>query len=316
MTEAVSPSSSPTPAQPSTSLWQVLRETVDAWVDDDASSMGAALSYYTVFSLAPLLLIVIAVAGLLFGQEAVRGELFDQLRGLMGPEAAAAIEAVLASTRRPEEGIVATLIGVGILVVGATTVFGALQSALDRIWRVDPQDKRSGVLAWLFQRMLSIGMIMGLAFLLMVSLVLGAVISALGKWWADAFAGWETVAQLVNLGVGFVLTTVVFAMIYKLMPRRMIAWGDVWLGALVTALLFTIGKFLIGLYIGRSGVASGFGAAGSFIVVFVWVYYSAQIFLLGAEFTAAYARHRGSLRPLRLGAAFHVHAGRGERGSA
>jgi membrane protein len=269
---------------------------MNAWVDDDAASMGAALSYYTAFSLAPLLLIVISVAGLLFGQEAVRGEIFGQLRSLMGDDAAAAIEAILASTRRPEEGLVATGIGLGVLLIGATTVFGALQSALDRIWRVPPQVQRSGVIAWLFTRLVSIGMIMGLAFLLMVSLVLGAVISALGNWWSGAFVGWETVAQLVNLAVGFLLTTAVFAMIYKLMPRRAIAWSDVWLGAVVTAVLFTVGKFLIGLYIGKSGVASGYGAAGSFIVVFVWVYYSAQVFLMGAEFTAVYARSFGSLK--------------------
>ena len=276
--------------------WQVAKATVNAWVDDDASSMGAALSYYTVFSLAPLLLIVIAVAGALFGQEAVRGEIFAQLRGLMGAEAAAAIESVLASARRPEDGIVATVIGVVVLLIGATTVFGALQSALDRIWGVAPQQQRSGVWAWLFTRLLSIGMILGLAFLLMVSLVLGAVIAAMGRWWGSAFVGWEATAQVVNLAIGFVLTTAVFALIYKLMPRRNIAWSDVTLGALVTAFLFTIGKFLIGLYIGKSGVASGYGAAGSFIVVFVWVYYSAQIFLLGAEFTAVYARNAGSLR--------------------
>ena len=147
-------------------------------------------------------------------------------------------------------------------------------------------------------RLLSFGMILGVAFLLMVSLVLGAVIAALGKWWGGVFAGWETVAQLVNAAVGFALTTAVFAMIYKFMPRASVRWADVWLGALVTSMLFTVGKFLIGLYIGKSGVASAFGAAGSLVVILVWVYYSAQIFLIGAEFTWVYAHTFGSLREL------------------
>jgi membrane protein len=257
--------------------------------------MGAALSYYTVFSLAPLLLIVVSVAGLVFGEDAVRGELFTQLQGLMGAAAAKAIQDLLASVNKPTHGIVGTVVGVALLVFGATTVFGELQDALDRIWRA-PARKKGGLWSLLRARLLSFGMILGLAFLLMVSLVLGAAISALGKWWGPAFGGWETLLQIVNLIVGFGLTTAVFAMIYKMMPRVKVQWHDVWLGAIVTSLLFTIGKFLIGLYIGKSGVASGFGAAGSLIVVFIWVYYSAQIFLLGAEFTWVYAKTLGSLR--------------------
>jgi membrane protein len=275
--------------------WTLVKTSVSSWLDDYAPSMGAALSYYTVFSLAPLLLIVVSVAGLVFGEEAVRGELFAQLQGLMGGDAAKAIQDLLASVNKPAKGVFATLIGIALLVFGATTVFGELQDALDRIWRA-PAREGSGLWALLRARLLSFGMILGLAFLLMVSLVLGAAISALGKWWGPAFGGWETLLQIVNLLVGFGLTTLVFAMIYKLMPRVKVEWHDVWLGALVTSLLFTIGKFLIGLYIGKSGVASGFGAAGSLIVVFIWVYYSAQIFLLGAEFTWVYAKTLGSLR--------------------
>jgi membrane protein len=275
--------------------WTLVKTSVSSWLDDYAPSMGAALSYYTVFSLAPLLLIVVSVAGLVFGDEAVRGELFNQLQGLMGADAAKAIQDLLASVNKPTKGVVSTLIGIGLLVFGATTVFGELQDALDRIWRA-PAREGSGLWALLRARLLSFGMILGLAFLLMVSLVLGAAIAALGKWWGPAFGGWETLLQIVNLLVGFGLTTLVFAMIYKLMPRVKVEWHDVWLGALVTSLLFTIGKFLIGLYIGKSGVASGFGAAGSLIVVFIWVYYSAQIFLLGAEFTWVYAKTLGSLR--------------------
>ncbi|MEO5844785.1 MAG: YihY/virulence factor BrkB family protein [Caldimonas sp.] len=284
------------PAKPSLQTWWTLVKTAfSSWIDDYAPSMGAALSYYTVFSLAPLLLIVVSVAGLVFGDEAVRGELFSQLQGLMGADAAKAVQDLLVSVNKPTQGIVGTIVGVALLVFGATTVFGELQDALDRIWRA-PAREGSGLWALLRARLLSFGMILGLAFLLMVSLVLGAAISALGKWWGPAFGGWETLLQIVNLLVGFGLTTVVFAMIYKMMPRVKVQWHDVWLGAVVTSLLFTIGKFLIGLYIGKSGVASGFGAAGSLIVVFIWVYYSAQIFLLGAEFTWVYAKTLGSLR--------------------
>jgi membrane protein len=285
-------------AKPKPSLkawWTLVTASVSSWLDDYAPSMGAALSYYTVFSLAPLLLIVVSVAGLVFGEDAVRGELFAQLQGLMGADAAKAIQDLLASVNKPSHGIIGTVVGIALLVFGATTVFGELQDALDRIWRA-PARKKGGLWSLLRARLLSFGMILGLAFLLMVSLVLGAAIAALGKWWGPAFGGWETLLQIVNLLVGFVLTTAVFALIYKMMPRVKVQWHDVWLGALVTSLLFTIGKFLIGLYIGKSGVASGFGAAGSLIVVFIWVYYSAQIFLLGAEFTWVYAKTLGSLR--------------------
>ncbi|MEP7303809.1 MAG: YihY/virulence factor BrkB family protein [Caldimonas sp.] len=283
-----------TPAQ----WWQLVKGAGEAWIDDYAPSMGAALSYYTVFSLAPLLLIVISIAGLVFGEEAARGEIFGQLRGLMGSDAAKAVEGVLTSVNRPAEGIAATVLGVGLLLLGATSVFGELQDALDRIWRAPARERAAGWWSLLHTRLLSFGMILGIAFLLMVSLVLGAAISALGKWWGDVFGGWEVLAQVVNLLASFVLTTGVFAMIYKLMPRVQVRWHDVWLGALVTSALFSVGKFLIGLYIGKSGIASGFGAAGSLIIVFVWVYYSAQIFLMGAEFTWVYARTFGSMRKL------------------
>jgi membrane protein len=270
------------------------KEAASAWSDDYAPSMGAALSYYSVFSLAPLLFIVIAVAGLIFGEEAARGEVFGQLQGLMGDDAAAAVEAMLAGLRTPERGATSALISLGVLFVGATTVFGELQDALDRIWHVPARERQGGPWGLLRARLLSFGMILGIAFLLMVSLVMSAAISALGKWWSSAFGEWELLLQTVNAGVGYVMTTVVFAMIYKYIPRVPVAWRDVWLGAAVTALLFTIGRTLIGLYIGKSGIASGFGAAGSVAIVFVWVYYSAQIFLLGAEFTHVYAMRCGS----------------------
>lgn len=276
--------------------WSLVKEATQAWLDDYAPSMGAALSYYTVFSLAPMLLIVISVAGLVFGAEAVRGEIFGQLRGLMGREAATAAEGLLASVSNPAKGITGTVVGSVLLFVGATSVFGELQDALDRIWRAPARDRSGGLWGLLRARLLSFGMILGIAFLSMVSLVLSALTAALGSWWSGAFGGWETVAHVVNVLVGFVVTAVGFALIYKLMPRVKVQWHDVLLGAAVTALLFTIGKFLIGLYIGTSGIASGFGAAGSLVVIFVWVYYSAQIFLLGAEFTWVYARRFGSMR--------------------
>jgi membrane protein len=285
------PSGTRTPRQ----WWQLAKAAVAAWSDDYAPSMGAALSYYTVFSLGPLLVIVIAIAGLAFGEEAARGEVFGQLRGLMGDAPAQAIEALLDSVRKPSHGIASALVGVALLLVGATTVFAELQDALDRIWRAPARDRSGGIFALVRARLLSFGMILGIAFLLIVSLVLSAAIAALGRWWGSWFNGWEILLQGVNLLVGFVLTTGIFAMIYKLMPRVDVRWHDVWLGAATTSLLFTIGRFLIGLYIGKSGIASGFGAAGSIAIVFVWVYYSAQIFLLGAEFTWVYANTFGSL---------------------
>lgn len=281
--------------------WSLVRKAAAAWVADYAPSMGAALSYYSVFSLAPLLLIVISIAGLVFGEEAVRGEVFGQLQALLGSDASHAVETMLASVDKPAAGAVSTVIGIVALLIGATTVFGELQDALDRIWRAPVRDRSGGLWGLLRARLLSFGMILGIAFLLMVSLVLSAAVSALGRWWSGGFPGWELVAQAANLILGFALTTGVFAMIYKIMPRVQVQWHDVWLGAVVTALLFSVGRFLIGLYIGKSGLASAYGAAGSLIVVFVWVYYSAQIFLIGAEFTWVYAKTFGSMRHLAQG---------------
>ena len=278
-------------------LWGLVKAAGNAWIDDYAASMGAALSYYTVFSLAPMLLIVIAIAGLVFGVEAAQGQIFGQLRGLLGDEAARSIQGLLASVSKPADGLLATAIGLVVLLIGATSVFGELQDALDRIWRAPARLSPLGLWGLVRARLLSFGMIFGLAFLLMVSLVFGAVVAALGAWWGGIFGGWDRVAQAVNLALDFALTTTVFAMIYKLMPRVRVHWHDVWLGALATALLFTLGKMLISLYIGRTGVASTFGAAGSLVVVLLWVYYSAQVFLLGAEFTWAYALTFGSMRP-------------------
>jgi membrane protein len=281
--------------------WGLVKEAASSWVDDYASSMGAALAYYTMFSIAPVVLIVISVAGLVFGEEAARGEIIAQLQGLMGDRAAQAVQGLVESVSKQSQSAAATAIGVAMLLIGATTVFGELQAALDRIWQAPARDQHGGIWNLLRSRLLSFGMILGIGFLLMISLVLSAALAALGKWWGPLFQDWEVLAQVVNFVVGFGLTTVVFAMIYKIMPRVHIRWHDVWIGAAVTALLFSVGKFLIGVYIGRSAVASAFGAAGSLAVMLVWVYYSAQIFLLGAEFTWVYAYTYGSRKGQREG---------------
>jgi membrane protein len=274
--------------------WQLVKAAAQSWIDDYAPSMGAALAYYTMFSIAPLLLIVISVAGLVFGEEAARGEIFAQLRLLMGDEGAKAVEGLVQSVNQPAKSTFATIAGVGVLLIGATTVFGELQNALDRIWRAPARDTTNGLWSLVRSRLLSFGMILGLGFLMIVSLIFSAALAALEKQWAPLVEGWATLAQALNFIISLALVTVVFAMIYKLMPRVNIAWHDVWIGAAVTSLLFAIGKFLIGMYIGRSGVTSGFGAAASLAVMLVWVYYSAQIFLLGAEYTWVYAHTFGS----------------------
>src|SRR4051812_20377968 len=274
------------------STFGVFKSTANSWSADYAPSMGAALSYYTLFSIAPLLLIAIAIAGFIFGAEAARGQIFEQLAGMVGPDGAKAIEGMIAAADQPKQGLVATIIGVVTLILGATTVFGELQNAMDRIWRAPAREKSTGWWNLIRTRLLSFGMVLGIAFLLTVSLILSAAIAALGKWWGVA----EALGHVLELAISFGLVTVLFALIYKYIPRVHVAWHDVWVGAAVTSALFAIGKFAIGLYLGKSGVSSAFGAAGSLVVVMVWVYYSAQIFLFGAEFTWVYAHEFGSRR--------------------
>ena len=276
-------------------LHRLLRDSVAAWVADYAPSMGAALSYYTIFSIAPLLVIVIAIAGLAFGAEAASGAIFAQLRGMVGDSGAAAIQGLVQSASKPAASILAALTGIVTLVLGATTVLGELQSALDRIWRA-PRAAEQGWWRVVRGRLLSLGMILAIGFLLLVSLVMSAAIVAIGDWWGPWFGKMRWLLEALNFAVSFLAVTALFAMIYKILPRVSIGWRDVGIGAAVTALLFTVGKFLIGLYLGKSGVTSGFGAAGSVVVLLVWVYYSAQIFLLGAEFTSIYTYRYGSLR--------------------
>lgn len=290
----------PAPPRGLRGFYRLLVDTVSSWIEDYAPSMGAALSYYTLFSLAPLLLIVVSVAGLVFGEDAARGEVFGQLQGLLGDDGAAAVQDLLASVEVSGKGPIGSVVGIALLAVGATTVFGELQSNLDRIWRSPRRQKPSGIWGLIRTRLLSFGLILSLGFLLIVSLVASAAISALGKWWSPVFGGWEWLAQIINFVVSFGLLSAIFMLIYKLMPSVDIAWRDVLLGSIVTAALFTIGKWAIGLYIGTSGIASGFGAAGSIVIVMVWVYYSAQIFLLGAEFTWVYSERYGSRARARI----------------
>ena len=275
--------------------WRLIRQVAQSWLDDYAMSMGAALSYYTLFSMAPLLLIVISVAGFFFGEDAARGQIVAQLRAVMGDAGASAVQDLLASVRQPGQGVLATGIGLVLLLIGATTVFGELQDALDRIWRVPVRNHAaSGWLLLVRTRVLSFGMVLAIGFLLMVSLLASTALEALGQRWNLMLGGWYPLAVASNAVIGFGLIAVMFALIYKVMPRARVLWRDVWIGAVFTALLFTLGKSLISLYIGRSGISSAFGAAGSLVVVLLWVYYSAQIFLIGAEFTWVYAHAYGS----------------------
>lgn len=264
------------------------------WVDDYAQSMGAALAFYTMFSIAPLLLIVISIAGFFFGEQAARGEIFAQLQGMLGTHGALAVQGLLESAGKPAESAMATVFGLIFLFIGATSVFAELQDALNRIWRAPQQARVSGVWTVLRARLLSFGMILGIGFLLTVSLAFSAGLAALSKWLDPHATGWATVENTSEVALGVTLATAVFAMIYKTMPRVQIHWKDVWVGAMVTSLLFIAGKALIGAYIGRSGVASHFGVSASLIVVLLWVYYSAQIFLFGAEFTWVYSHKFGS----------------------
>ena len=284
-------------------LFDLCRRAVVSWVDDFAPSMGAAISYYTVFSLAPLLVIVIAVAGAVFGREAVQGEIVGQLQGLIGREGAIAVQGLIKSASEPAKGLVAGAISIVVLMVGATTVFAELQSALDRIWHVPEKEKPSGLWAVLRARVLSFGLILGLAFLLMVSLSVSAGISAFGSFASGLLPGWEVLLQGINMLLSVGITTVLFAMIFKFMPSVEIEWSDVWVGSVVTAVLFEFGKFAIGLYLGKSGVNESFAAAGSLVVLLAWVYYAAQIFLLGAEFTKVYSEDNGSHAGVNAGAA-------------
>ena len=274
-------------------VWPLLKQTLSEWMDDNVPAQAAALAYYTLFSVAPMLIIAIAVAGLVFGQEAAQGEIQKQLQSLIGDAGAKVVEDLVASASKPSSGIVATVVGILVLAFAATGVFAQLQDSLNTIWKVKKKPM-NGLLAFVRQRLLSFAMVLGIGFLLLVSLVLSAALSAAGTFLMGLMPGWETVLQLVNLAIAFSVTTVLFAMIYKVLPDTRVAWKDVWLGAAVTSFLFSLGKLGIGLYLGKSSVSSSYGAAGSFAVLLLWVYYSSQLLFLGAEFTQVYSRWHGS----------------------
>jgi membrane protein len=270
----------------------LLREAAKGWSAHRASSMGAALAFYATFSIAPILVIAIAIAGAIFGPEAARGEVVAEISGLTGEAGAETIQGLLEGAYHSDLGFWASMIAVATLLVAATSVFAELKDSLDIIWGAAPA--KSGLQALLRGRLLAFGLILTMGFLLIVSLVASAVIAALQNYWGGWIADSGWLLELVNSLFSFVVVSIMFASIYKLLPATRIAWRDVAVGALVTSALFTLGKFLIGLYLGNSDIASGFGAAGSLIVILLWVYYSSQIFFMGAEFTRVYAVYRGS----------------------
>jgi membrane protein len=273
---------------------RLFREALSNWVADEAASMGAALAFYTLFSMAPLLLLVISVAGIVIGADTARGLIFDQLTTLLGESGAGAVRAVLVAADDRSKGVLAAALSLATLVLGATTVFAELRRDLDRIWKFKKPEVR-GIWRAVWARVWSFGLVLTIGFLLMVSLVLSAIVTAFGSLLAQYVPGAPIILRSLEFLVSLVVVTGLFAMIYKILPSARIEWRDVWVGALATSLLFWIGKYLIGLYLARSAVASPFGAAGTLVVVIVWVYYSAQIFFLGAEFTRAYAAARKNL---------------------
>jgi len=274
-------------------FWSLLKEAALSWSNHKDSRLGAALAYYSIFSIGPLIVIVIAVAGLAFDTNAVRQDLSAQLQGLLGEAGARALEAMLEGASKPREGIFATALGIVTLIFAALGVVVQLKDALNTVWEVEPSGK-SGVWNFIRTYLVSFAGILSLGFLLLVSLLLTAALAAGSKYLAPWLP--EAAMQIAGTVISFGVITLLFAMMFKWMPDAQVAWRDVWLGAAFTALLFELGKFLIGFYIGKQGLESTYGAAASLVVLLIWVYYSSQIVLLGAEFTRAYAKRHGSLR--------------------
>jgi len=274
----------------SSDLWAILKQTGADWVDDKAPRLGAALAFYSVLSLAPLLVIVMTIAGSVFGPEAARGEIVAQIQGLVGVEGAEAIEDLIVHSRRPDKGMMPAMLGTLTLLFGASCVFGELQDSLNTIWEVQP---RPGRTIWniVRERFLSFAMVLGTAFLLIVSLVISAVLAALGKYMSGMLMGFETLWSLLEVTVSFAVITGLFGLIFKMVPDVQIGWKDTMVGAVVTAVMFVLGKYILGMYLGRSGIASAYGGAGSLVVLVVWIYYSAQILYFGAELTQAWTHH-------------------------
>jgi membrane protein len=271
----------------------LLRDTFNKWMDDRAMSLAASLALYALLSLAPLLVLAVSVSGLLFGEAAARGELGQQFRTMLGPDAGAAVEAILAHAKEPHANVIGTVVGLVVLFFGASGVFSELQDSLNGIWQVKPRPGR-GVMGVVTTRFFSFAMVLGVAFLLLVSLLVSAGLNIVSTFLAGSLPGGATVWVVLNLAISVAIITLLFGLIYKVVPDVEIGWRDVIYGALFTAVLFTIGKAAIGIYLGKASVGSPYGAAGSLVALVVWVYYSAQILFFGAEFTQAYAARCGS----------------------
>jgi membrane protein len=280
------------------SVWGLLKETACRWNEINAPRLGAALAFYTMLSLAPLLVVSIGVAGMLFGEEAAQGQVVGQIQSLVGVEGAHAIQSLLDSASQPASGIFATGMGLLFLLFGASGVFGELRDSLNLVWGVKPAMGK-GLLGLIQYRFVSFAMVFGIGFLLLVSLVFTTAISAMGKLFGGYLPVPESALQILNILLSFVAVTVLFALLYKVVPDIDIEWRDVWIGAAVTSFLFSVGKFLIGLYLGKASIGSAYGAAGSLVVLLVWVYYSGQIFFLGAEFTHTFSKRHGSRAAMR-----------------
>jgi membrane protein len=274
-------------------FWRLLRAAFDGWWADRAMSLGASIAYFTIFSLAPMLLAAVAVAGLVFGREAAQGAIVAELGGLLGKESAAAIEAMIQSASNIGSGVVGTVVGVATFLLVATGAIVELQDDLNLIWKVKPS-AGSGVMSFVRTRVLSLALVVGIGFLLLVSLILDAGLTALGSWLEAGFSGAAVILTILNNLVGFGVAALLFAMIFKVLPDVDLAWRDVRTGALMTSALFTIGKFLIGFYLGSSNLTTTYGAAASIITILLWIYYSSLILLFGAEFTKVYAESHGS----------------------
>lgn len=279
-------------------VFDTLKKSFTAWNDDNALKLSAALSYYTIFSIGPLIILITGITGIIFGEEAIRGELSSQFQGLMGKAGAKALESFAASTERSSTGVIATITGIVTLIMGATGAFAELESSLNLIWKVErKKDKTPGIVQWFRSRLLTFSIVLVIGFLLLVSLLLNAVLAASSTYISRLFTVPSAFFQILNNITSMGLVTVLFAMIFKILPNAAVRWKDVWLGAFFTSILFTLGKFLIGLYIGNSSPANSFGASATVILVMVWTYYSSLILFFGAEFTKVVSSKNTDLNP-------------------
>ena len=274
-------------------IWKLLQETFKEWSEDKASRLAAALAYYTIFSIAPLLIIVIAIAGVVFGEDAARGQIVAQIQGLVGKDGAQFIQTAIQNANKPQTGVIASIISVVVLLVGATGLFTELQDSLNTIWEVKAKPGR-GVNNMIRLRFLSFAMVIGIGFLLLVSLVISTGLTALVKYFGNILPGVDFLWRIVNFVLSFSITTALFGLIFKVLPDVKITWNDVFIGSVITSFLFSIGRFLLGQYLGNGSFGSTYGAAGSLVVLLAWVNYAAQILFFGAEFTQVYARRYGS----------------------